>query len=270
MRALLWLVIGAAAADYTCDVSPAALEQIVARASATLGGDYVVAHGVWNWSIGDISNPDGGYGAAVFNDSAKFPGGGDGAFCACLRGDGPFGDAADAAVCGSPLETPSASGAQEDACAQSYVLGARDAVVLVGCAPPSAGYFSTQTNVYARWHVSELDGGVDDDDGGSRPPQLWFPEASLSEALNQLTLNSTAGAAPAAPFGATVLVVTTADARTHADASAAFVGAGLAASALGPLPDCDSRVPASLPPVSVTPGKRTALVCHHARTSGGG
>ena len=52
MRALLWLVIGAAAADYTCDVSPAALEQIVARASATLGGDYVVAHGVWNWPAG--------------------------------------------------------------------------------------------------------------------------------------------------------------------------------------------------------------------------
>ena len=74
MRALLWLVIGAAAADYTCDVSPAALEQIVARASATLGGDYVVAHGVWNWSIGDISNPDGGYGAAIFDDAAKFPG----------------------------------------------------------------------------------------------------------------------------------------------------------------------------------------------------
>ena len=88
MRALLWLVIGAAAADYTCDVSPAALEQIVARASATLGGDYVVAHGVWNWSIGDISNPDGGYGAAIFDNAAKFPDGDGEAYCACLRGDG--------------------------------------------------------------------------------------------------------------------------------------------------------------------------------------
>merc|ERR1712185_65570 len=112
-------------------------------------------------------------------------------------------------MCGR-LEIPSYSGAMEDdPCYTSYVLRPGDALVLFGCLP-DARYFSTQTNVYARWNV------FDDVDEA----RLWFPEVAIIDPLNRETLRMSPRGV-AAPYLASTVVVTTTDEHTYNDIAAA-------------------------------------------------
>jgi hypothetical protein len=100
--------------------------------------------------------------------------------CGYLDGSGPGGT----------------SGSREAACKGNFVLAPGDALVVFGCTPPSSQYVSLQTNVMAKW-VADAD---------ATTPQLWFPEVSPYDTLNNDNLNTSAGVG--APNGAFVSVST--------------------------------------------------------------
>ena len=183
----------------------------------------------WNGSIGDISNPDGGYGAAL-RRLGQVPRRrrrrGD---CACLRGDGGGRPARVRNAARDGVGERRAGGRVR---AQSLrARRARRGRARRLRAAERRGTSARRPTSRARWRrAGERDGGARR--RGPAPAAAVVPGGvrSARRSTAHAQLDGRRGAGRAAE-DATVLVVTTADARTHADAAAAFVGAWLAASA---------------------------------------
>jgi len=196
-----------------CDTS------FLSRAKWTLGakrrlteqGDFEVTGGTLKYApLGTISNPDGTYGALIFDEAAAYP---DADFCTCLGGN---------ATVGEECTTESSSGAtkssqsREQACKGTYVLQPEDAVVIVGCTPPENQYFALQTNVYSRFEYAEE----------LNHTGLFYPLVAPYDSINTASINTVGGAAGAAPYNSAFIVISTADQGTADAIADALVEAG--------------------------------------------
>lgn len=89
-------------------------------------------------------------------------------------------------------------------CNRTVVLGPRDALLGLLCTPPPVRYFGYGTYTVFRFK-----------------PSPWLAAAELSDPINQLTINTTAGPGAEDVFRRTAAVISTGDGVTERSATAA-------------------------------------------------